>query len=176
MEILQQNWPITGNGSVLVTCRGENVAAQYAAVVVEIPAFSLEEGSQLILRILNRDITPEERASSLQLSDKLGGLALALDLIAKQIRFRRKTITQFLPDYEKAYQVLHRAPKRGIPNSYYSKDLETVWKTQFDDLTVEAAALISIFCYFAPEAIPTSILQGFDEAPSGYLFLKDSAT
>ncbi|KAJ8132507.1 hypothetical protein O1611_g1115 [Lasiodiplodia mahajangana] len=172
-EVVQQNWPISGHGSVLLTCRSEMMAASYTASVLEIPTFNDDEGSRLILQILAREITDEERRSSLELTRKLGGLALALDLMAKQIRSRKTTITHFLPYYEGSHQSLHRAPRRGIKNHYYSKDLETVWATSFERLESRAGLLMSMLCFFAPEAIPFDILNECTKPLGPFEFVKD---
>jgi NB-ARC domain len=173
-DLLIQNWPVSGSGCILVTCRNEVVALAPAASALEIPVFSKNEGSEFIIQMLARDVTLEERESSLELSEKLGGLPLALDMMAKQVRARRKTVTQFLPYYERNRKLLYKNTRRGIASPYYSKDLETVWKTAFENLGASGAGLMSLLCFFAPDGIPVSVLEASTEPLVGYEFLRMS--
>ncbi|KAL8647404.1 MAG: hypothetical protein Q9210_005582 [Variospora velana] len=99
-KVLSENWPRTGNGSILVTCRSEILAASPAAVTIEIPAFTIDKSGELIINIMNRkNASEDENLAAHELSEKLGGLALAIDIVTKQIKTRKrfKTIRDFLP-------------------------------------------------------------------------------
>ncbi|KAL8896037.1 MAG: hypothetical protein Q9207_007903 [Kuettlingeria erythrocarpa] len=175
-KVLSENWPRTGNGSILVTCRSEILAASPAAVAIEIPAFTMSESGELIMNIMNRkNASEDENLAAHELSEKLGGLALAIDIVAKQIKTRKrfKTIRDFLPYYEQHYRTLHKRPKIGIFDPYYSKDIDTVWQTAFEHLEPDAARLMSLFCFMAPEGIPQWVLEPKGDVPTGWEFLKD---
>jgi hypothetical protein len=131
----------------------------------------------MMLNILNkREATEDEILAVRELSDKLGGLALTIDIIAKQIRTCKsfKSIRDFLPCYDEHRRTLHRRPKRGIIDPYYAKGIDAVWKTAFELLTTEAAHLISLFCFMAPEGILQWILEQKDETLPGWEFLSGS--
>jgi len=80
-NVLQSNRPNVGKGSILITCRSEVLAESLTISPIEIPPFTTNESSALILQILNKsnhNISAEESAATKQLSEKLGGLALAI--------------------------------------------------------------------------------------------------
>lgn len=161
-DLLQQNWPkaAIGNGSIIVTCRSEIAAASPAADSLEVPTFNVDEGSELFLRFLAKTSpTENDIAVARELSNRLGGLALGLELMAKQARVRKKPLDQFLNFYDEHRKSLEKTPKRGIHNPYYGKDLETVWKAAFDNLSGPASAMMSLLCFVAPDAIPQTLFD-----------------
>lgn len=173
-EVLKENWPIVGRGCILVTCRSENLAAGLPANALEIPTFTVGESSDLMLKILDRQNVDEgEVDASKILSQKLGGLALALDIIAKQVRIRKKSIRDFIPYYDEHYGTLHKRPKRGIRNPYYDKDLTTVWKAAFENLSSNSAICMSLLCFVAPESVPDWLLSQKVDLDEKYSFLKE---
>ncbi|KAL9009768.1 MAG: hypothetical protein Q9173_005235 [Seirophora scorigena] len=102
-KVLSEDWPRTGNGSILVTCRSEILAASPAAVAIEIPAFTTNESGELIMNIMSKENASKDgHLAAHELSEKLGGLALAIDIVAKQIKIRRRfrTIRDCLPYYD----------------------------------------------------------------------------
>ena len=175
-KVLRENWPRTGNTSILITCRSKILAASPAAVAIEVPTFSKDEGSKLVLNIVNRKNADEdEDLAAHELSEKLGGLALAIDIVAEQINTpkRFKTIREFLPYYDQHYRDLHKRPKIGVFDPYYSKDIHTVWQTAFDHLQADAAWLMSLFCFMVPEDIPQCILEPKSDMSQEWKFLSN---
>jgi hypothetical protein len=136
------------------------MATAPAASAIEVPKFTNQEGAKLILRILSREEKEgdDEQCAS-ELSEKLGGLALAIDMMAKQIRTRKKTIKQFKLYYDEHHKILHKLPKRGIYNPYYSKGLDTVWNTAFENLEENPQSFMALLTYFAPESIPQKLWE-----------------
>lgn len=179
-ETLIQNLPRTGNGAVITTCRSEFLAdSQLIDVAIEVPSFTPEEGSELMIQIIGRSSpTDDEREAAVELSDKLGGLALGVDILAKQIRTskRFKTIRDFLPYFYSHRRDLLSKPNRKGFNPYYSKDVQTVWNTAFDSLddisSRTAACLLSLLCFLAPEGIPQWALDSKEQLPQAWQFLK----
>lgn len=133
---LQPIWPITGSGTIIATYRSEFRAAALVDEVIEVPTFTIEEGSDFLLNnVGQRATTDADLDIAKQLSNQLGGLALALEIIGKQIKARRTTVEKFLPFYNRNRQVMNKKLKRGPKNPYYDKDIETVWKTAFDNMS-----------------------------------------
>jgi hypothetical protein len=152
----------------------KSLAATPAAASIEVPTFTVDESSELMLQILNwQDISLDEVEASRDLSEKLGGLALVLDIIAKQVRTRKKSIREFLPYYDEHHRTLHKRPKRGIIDPYYDKDLLTVWRPAFEDLSLDSAKLISLLCFVAPESIPQWLLIQEMTLPEEWMFLSN---
>jgi hypothetical protein len=119
---LQSIWPATGCGNIVVTCRSEFLVEPLVDEVIEVSTFKKEEGSDFMLKIVDQKVAADaDVKSALIFSDQLGGLALALELIGKQIKIRKKTIEQFLPFYNENRQSLNKQSKRRIKNPYYEK-------------------------------------------------------
>ena len=159
-----------------MTCRSAIIATSPAAVAIEVPTFTTAEGGELIMTIMNRNISTEDEVSAAnELSEKLGGLALAIDIVAKQIEIskRFKTIRDFLPYYDQHRRTLHEQPKIEKFDPYYSKDIGSVWQTAFENLPPDAAHLMSLFCFTAPEGIPQWILEPKGEMQPGWEFMSD---
>jgi hypothetical protein len=174
INILSEARPLTGPGRILVTCRSEFLSSSFTAKTVEIPTFTTQEGSQLLLKIIGQDDPSEdEKKCALELSERLGGLALAIDIIGRQIKVPKKSLAQFLPFYDENRVLLKRQPPRGITNQYYSMDLDTVWKTAFLSLTENAANLLRLICFVAPDDIPDFLFTDGKGLPEHLAFIKD---
>ncbi|KAK0710559.1 hypothetical protein B0T21DRAFT_297995 [Apiosordaria backusii] len=164
-EAVIQNWPTVGNGRILVTCRSIFVAeADTIARSIEVPVFTVPKTAQMIHRILNKRSAPWsqlERDATNRLSSKLGGLALAIDIVAKQIKLsqRFKSVAEYVPYYEQNQEATMKRPKRGGGDPWYPRDLHNLWQPAFDNLSEDAAELMGILCFLGPEAIPS-----FEEA------------
>ncbi|KAJ5959309.1 Tetratricopeptide-like helical [Penicillium vulpinum] len=152
-NLLTSNWPAAGNGQILVTCRSELVAACPAATA-------------------NTKL-PAEIEAAQELSSMLGGLALAIDITAKQIFVKKKTMRQFLPYFKKNKQSLRVPPRYASRNPYYNENLVTVWQTAFDSLTKESGQLLALMCFFAPDDIPSDIIHTTEQIPGTWDFLSD---
>jgi hypothetical protein len=103
----------------------------------------------------------------------LGGLALALDLMSKQMKVQNKSLSQFLVYYEENRKKLHERRQSGINDSYYDKGLDTVWRASFDSLTDKAKNMMCLLCFVAPDAIPQTLFKKSVDAPGGFDFLGD---
>lgn len=97
-----------GSGKILVTCRSEFLAeSNTIATAIEIPPFTVTESADMILHILNKkDVSEQDTQAISEISKRLGGLALAIDVVAKNIKFshRFKSISEFLPYLERNQQ------------------------------------------------------------------------
>lgn len=173
-DLLTSNWPSTGHGQIVVTCRSELVAASPAAGAVEIPPFTREEGGALLLRLARKTgVTDDDRYAAEELSEMLGGLALALEITASQIFVKKKSMKQFLPYFKKHKQSLRAPPRYAPTNPYYSQTLKTVWQTAFESLDGNSGQLLGLICFFAPDDIPRGIINTPNLIPGTWPFLSD---
>lgn len=174
-ELLNTSWPAAGNGQIVVTCRSELIAACPAACAVEIPSFTAKEGGELLLRLSGKRNTDDvDVAAAEELSGLLGGLALAIDIIARQIFVKKKSMRQFLPYFVKNKQSLRMPPRYAARNPYYNETLITVWQTAFDSLDKTSAQLLGLICFFAPDDIPRDIINRATQIPGTWPFLTDT--
>ncbi|KAK4208503.1 hypothetical protein QBC37DRAFT_431898 [Rhypophila decipiens] len=174
-DLLLSNWPATGNGQVLVTCRSELVAASPAAGAFEIPPFTKEEGATLLLKLARKPSPkPDDAAAAEELSEMLGGLALAIEITASQIFVKKKSMRQFLPYFKKNKLSLRVPPRYAPKNPYYTETLETVWQTAFDSLDGNSSLLLGLLCFFAPDDIPRSIVNTDTMIPDTWPFMSNT--
>ena len=130
-----------------------------------------ENGGSLILQHVARpSYTETETRAAHQLAERLGGLPLALVVMASYIRNRRFTISDFVQFYE-AYAKELNSEVRGI-ESYYKLSLATCWRTAFDSLGPEAKHLLGIIAHLGPQALPESLFHPADASklPPGMKF------
>jgi hypothetical protein len=167
-------WPTTGHGNIIVTCRSEFRVNALVDKVVEVPTFTILEGRDFLLKMVaQRATTPADLDIAKQLSDRLGGLAFALEILGKQIKARKTTVENFLPFYNRNRQAMNKEPKRGPKNPYYDKDIETVWETSFINLGPEASRFLMLLCLLAPTDVPVGIFTQGKDLPEDYLFLNN---
>ena len=161
-----QNWPTVGRGKILVTCRSELLAESGPiATSIEVPAFTLDQSTELILQILsNKSAGPDEVAAANRLSARLGGLALAVDIIAQQIKVSRhfSSVAEYLPYFEQNESWALKRPRRGNGDLWYSKNLDKLWKTAFEKLTEHASEMLGILCFMSPKSIPLFLFKEDD--------------
>lgn len=149
--------PQTRQGSILITCRSISVADQLSAQILNLPPFTKPEGAGLLLALLNHSVTGgnEEEAGE-ELSELLGGLPLALNMMGSQIRTRYMNIKKFIPFYKANYQGLHGSSKTSSA-LYYQNTLATIWRFSFTALQSEASLLLAILSHLAPDSIPETL-------------------
>ena len=171
---LQTLRPTAGRGIIIVTCRSESRADALVNKVIEVPTFTIEEGSDFLLKSVGQRITTDADIEiAKQFSDRLGGLALALEIIGKQIKTRKATMENFLPFYNRNRRTMNKEPKRGPKNPYYNKDIETVWETSFNNLSPDASKFLMLLCFLAPTDVPEFIFAQRKDLQEDYVFLSD---
>ena len=174
LDLVRKIWPVSNHGAILVTSRNHIVSIDPAAAGMEIETFHGEEGAAILMSLVGRSTYDEkEKTAAHKLAAKLGGLALALAVMASQIRLRRKTMVDFLTLYEKHAVQLHKE-RRGI-ESYYEHSLADCWSTAFGSLSDHARSLLGVIAYVAPDSIPEKLFKPdkTDLLPPELAFCKD---
>ena len=174
LDIIRKAWPIANHGAILVTSRNDIVSLDPAAGGLEIEVFRKDEGASILTVMIGREKYSDlEKDAARKLSARLGGLALALAVMASQIRLRRKSIAEFLSLYEKHPRQLNKE-RRGI-ESYYELSLASCWSTAFESLSEKASALLGIIAYIAPDSIPEVFFKPKDPSalPPNLSFCED---
>lgn len=159
--MLDGNTPTHGCGTILLTCRSELKAASIALTKIAVRPFEEGEGSNLLLQSLNLSApTDEEKAASLELSDLLGGHALAIDVMARSISANKKKLPDFVRRYKKKPRAMHKKPREKIDNKYYPRDdhIESLWAIPFGGLKSDEADILGILCMCGPTKFPSSAL------------------
>lgn len=162
---IQDYWPITNRGSILITSRKEVLALTPAAGGIEVPVFDEGEGLQYLLETVGRqDYSASEKEAAVAVVKVLDGLPLALNMMSAQIRLRKLDIADFLAFYRKYLRHLHKKPKGGLQNPYYAHALDTCWRVSFEPLDddEECSAIFGVLCFISPEDVPEELFTGSD--------------
>ncbi|KAJ8130114.1 hypothetical protein O1611_g3512 [Lasiodiplodia mahajangana] len=164
-SVLNRLSPSDGPGSIIVTCRSELTAASTAHENLEILPFSISEGGELLLRELGFPTnSSQDKDLSNELSSLLGGHALTLNVMARNIKARKKGLREFVQMYKDNPRSLHRKPRRilqGLPNQYYGRDddLESLWAIPFSELQPDESHVFGILAMCGPNNIPSHLLR-----------------
>lgn len=143
---------------------------------LDIPNFNKEEASEFLLNAVRRsNYSSDELESAQHLGQDLGGLALALNMMATQIRLKKMRIQQFLITYHKNVERLHGMLPGGSSNIYYKHSLTTAWQTAFESLDEFSAAIFEVLCFVSPDDIPETlfVLENSELLPTSLNFCVD---
>ena len=126
---------------------------------LEIVEFDQKQGGNLMLYYVGRDsYTEDERQVAEELSLEIEDIALAIIIIASQIRFHEMTIKQFLPYYQKCASPLQELAKANL-EPYYQHLLKTVWIISFQSLSNDAGQLFQVFSFTAPSGLSADFVR-----------------
>ncbi|KAF2759934.1 hypothetical protein EJ05DRAFT_315492 [Pseudovirgaria hyperparasitica] len=154
-------WPHAPHGSILVTSRTVINVNDPTAAGMEIKTFNTAKGGSILLHLVNRyPYSDDEKHAAEELSHELGGLGLALTVMAAQIISRQKSIRAFLKFYQQHALQLHRET-RGLGMSYKAS-LRTCWISTFESLGPESTTLLSIIAFIAPIETSEELFQPSD--------------
>lgn len=159
-SVFSECWPVAQHGAILITTRHPNVATQPVDNSIEIPTFGIKEGAEFLEHLLAKKTdTESEQLSSLQVSSKLDGHALALNQIAALMNARRISSTKFLNLYDKNPRRIHREHKAGWKYIGYQHALDTVWKMSFESLDKESSLCLGILSLLSAELVPYAMFE-----------------
>jgi hypothetical protein len=127
-----------------------------------------------MLRLLGKhEHNDEETTAARELANRVGGLAIAIDILSRQIYMHKRTINQFREMYDENRKKLLLHPKRGAKNLYYDKDASSIWSTTFETMSENNARLLSLLCFIAPDEVPQGMLSPSDADGLSWPFLQD---
>jgi MinD-like ATPase involved in chromosome partitioning or flagellar assembly/tetratricopeptide (TPR) repeat protein len=140
-----------GAGHVLLTSR--NQAWNREARAVEIDVFTREESIQF----LTRRVPGLDQADAAKVAERLGDLPLAVEQAGAWLTATGMPVERYLDLLDtQLLRMLDENPPAG-----YDKTTAATWLLSLDRLrrhTPAAAKLLEVCAFFAPEAIPTSLL------------------
>ncbi len=158
-EEIEQYLPREGIGHAIITSRNPNWGGTCGVIPIEV--FEREESIKFLLKRTKQ----EDEKTADKLADSLGDLPLALEQAGAYIEASAIS----LGDYLKLFQ---EHPKeilsRGKPAAY-PETVATTWGISFkavEEKSLEAADLLKLFSFLAPDDIPKSLLiEGAAELP-----------
>lgn len=157
-SVLDNCWPASKHGAVLVTIRDVLVASLPIDTGLEVNEFNSEEGAEFLLHMtLSRQRVDGELQAARLVTEVLGGLPLALNQMAAFINARNLSISEFYVTYIKYDYHLHTQKKNGCKYLGYPHALDTVWEISFAALGNQARACLGV----RVSSLPTMFLQTF---------------
>lgn len=169
VEGLVQFLPPKYYGQVILTTRMQ--ATGTVAQKIEVPAMKPLEGATLLLRrakLVEKEAVEEiaahpEYTQALALSEALGGLPLALDQAGAYVEENGTSVTNYLHMYHSRRRQLLTI--RGGFKTHYPLSVEATFSIAFEKVREEnpaAIGLLSLFTFFASDAIPEEVIRSVD--------------
>ncbi|KAK4221160.1 hypothetical protein QBC38DRAFT_461780 [Podospora fimiseda] len=149
--ILDQIWPASNRGSIILTTRSPAEASKRAANVLSLESFAPDTRTDILRSLTGTDYTnDEEKGAALAVCELIGGLPLAMVQISGFIRDRGYSYTEFLRIYEKSADRVFAKSDRPVE---YDHTLLTTWEISLQNLSDEAARLQNLLSCFDPDLI-----------------------
>ena len=149
-------WPRANHGSILITARDSTAGFGTDAECLHLKPFSKEARSAVLLHLLKRPSTPENQRLAAEVVEKLGGLPLAINQMARFMLQQRLDLQKFLSLYQcNAAKIDARVTKSGG----YEHTLSTVFEVSLEQLPEASGSLLNLLAFFDPDRIHETVLQ-----------------
>jgi hypothetical protein len=156
IQLLQQIWPTTARGSLIITTRSPSQASKRTANTLALQSFSEDPGREFLQSLTGQKPSDAQDEEALkEVCGLIGGLPLALMQISDFIRDRGYSYAEFLALYKKSAEKIYA--KSGSPVEYNGTVL-TTWDMSVDKLSEEATELQNLLAFFDPDAIPERLI------------------
>lgn len=97
------------------------------------------------------------------MSELLGGHALTLDVMARNIVAKTKRVpaATLSGSTRRSPACCHKKPRIKIANQYYKRDEdpESLWELPFGQLEADEAAVLGVLSMYGPNNVPFSALD-----------------
>jgi hypothetical protein len=159
LDVLSDYWPATGRGSVLVTSRDPFAKMDEYTVKhgVDLPTLSPTQTRDMLQKLTRLKTVESQQQALSAVSEKLGGLPLAISQMAGVIRSSRMTYSNFLEFWDKEGIAQLEQMQPVSTASEKARSLATVWA--LDRLSAVTIALLQVLSFLDPDSIPEHILK-----------------
>lgn len=159
LDALDDFWPVSGSGSLLITSRDPlaKTAHSVNAPSIDLEPFATIDGARFLRQLTC--VTGEDSKSE-EIVERLGGLPLAITQMAGIIRRQYLSFSEFLERYEDDSELpeLHQL-SIDHPRRTYDQTIASVWV--FDTLGTAAQLILKVTSFLDPDCIPEQIyLEG----------------
>lgn len=167
-DMLQDYWPLSSNGSILVTSRDplSKTSPSIASESIDVSPLSDEEAAELLHRLSQR--TGDEEFA-LRIAAQLGGLPLAISQMAAVIRYQYLSFSEFFERYqdESDRRQLHSFDAVA-PRPEARGNISSIWAVELVD--PQATCILQISAMLDPDCIQERLFTG---TINGAVELKD---
>ena len=128
-----------------------------------VPVLQKEAGSRFLRQMAGQKAdTQDEIRSGEDLSETVDGHPLALLLMGRMIRNKRRRVSQYYREYDPTNFSTRASESRG--GHFYPHNLNTIFRKSFETIGPEASLILGVACMIAPDAIPETLFQRGDRA------------
>ena len=157
LSVLDEYWPLTGRGSVLLTSRDPIGKTSFYTENsgIDISKLSLKDTIAFISFLTKSTPDSDDGRSLRSIAEVLDGLPLAIEQMSSVIRRLRVSYADFLHLYQKENWRLHElVPQED--QGIYQHTLATVWSLQ--QFSEGGETLLQILSMLDPDSIPETLL------------------
>jgi len=159
-SILDQIWPASAKGSVILTTRSPTIASKRSREVMHLECFTGEKGVDVFYGLVRTKPTTDiEICAAKETFELLGGLPLAMVHVSEFIQNRGYSYEEFLSVYKKSAMRIYA---RSQAPSEYNHSLSTVWEITLNRLSQNASNLQNLLAFFDPDAIQEWLLTNIN--------------
>ncbi|KKO99275.1 hypothetical protein THAR02_08625 [Trichoderma harzianum] len=156
IELLDQIWPASDKGSIIITTRSPSLASKRVATTMALGCFSAEVGKDVLRSMTGIEPADDDNEAALgEICRFIGGLPLAMVQISDFTRDRGYSYAEFLRIYEKSAE---KVLAKSEPPVAYDQTLLTTWDISLQKLSAEATRLQSLLVFFDPDLIPERLI------------------
>lgn len=157
INILDQIWPASDKGSIIITTRSPTQAFKRASNTLALQSFSLETGKAVLESLTSlKPADQDDEVAAREACQLLGGLPLAMVQISDFIRDRGYSFTEFLRIYKKLAEKIFAKLEKPVE---YDGTVLTTWNTSLQKLSEEATKLQKLLVFFDPNLIPECLMM-----------------
>ncbi len=180
LNVLEEFWPTTGLGAVLITSRDSLAKNQIYTVSngIDLLPFSASDAVHFLNTLTRAPRQPTQEAYAAEVADRLGGLPLLITQMAGVMARLRLSYSDFIELYNASgiEQIGMTGSAMSTPQQVYSIS----YKLGFDGLAPASFALLSLIAMLDPDRIPETILTnacskgGVDDFPKNLIQYYDA--
>jgi hypothetical protein len=158
LELLEEYWPPTQKGSILITSR--DPMAKHGREGIDLEPLEREDAAILLRRLTNTAESPQDSQVSLDIAARLGSLPLAITQIAAFIARWEMTLAEFLRFFDRQTSIENVAKGRPpeLPSrDQYKHSLFTVWT--LERLSPQGLTVLELLSFLNPDSIQESLIN-----------------
>ncbi|MES9538347.1 tetratricopeptide repeat protein [Actinomadura sp. NPDC000600] len=156
----------TSTGKVLVTSRLGESWHRFGAQVLRLDVLTSGQAVEMLTRIATHDRPGANLEGAADLAEELGHLPLAIEQAAAYLHQHRLSPRAYLELLADSPAVMYDQTAQGADAE---RTIARIWRLTLDQLTDTplAGALLRVLAWYAPEAVPRSLVDGTPTAVDG---------
>jgi predicted ATPase len=150
-SVLDEIWPASPKGSVIITARSQSQASKRTATTLHLNPFSVEAGAEVLRSLTGVGQADNDDSDSVEgICRRVGGLPLAMVQLSDFIRDRGYSYAELLKIYDKSAEKVYAKSDRPVE---YDHTVLTTWDISLQKLSTEARTLQNLLIFFDPDSL-----------------------